>query len=303
MLRILTCIGIALGVVSAASAEPLKVVATLPSFRSLAEEIGGDRVVVSSVAAPQFNAHFIEPKPSDVLRVKRAELFIHAGLDLEAWRGPLLDAAGNVQVRDGGERTLDLSQGIVLLNVPQGEITRAQGDIHLFGNPHYWSNPENGLIMARAIQRKLTELDPQGAEYFAGRGDDFASRLSKAIQEWRLQAQGVRGKGVVAYHDEWPYLTAFLGIREIGFLEPKPGIPPTPRQIELLTEKMKKDGVRVVIQATYSPDDSSKVLAQRVGGTVVKLCQNVGELPECEDYISMIGFNVRGIVQAFLGAS
>jgi len=298
MFRVIVGAGASLLVALSASAEPLKVVTTLPTFRALVEEIGGERVRAVSVAAPQFNPHFIEPKPSDVLRVKRADLFVHAGLDLEAWRSPLVDASANPLVRDGSERALDLSEGIQLLNVPQGEVTRAQGDIHLFGNPHYWSSPENGLKMARLIEAKLTLVDPEGKGYYEGRGADFSARLSKAIDGWRSTSSRLKDMPVVGYHDEWPYLAAFLKIRVIDFLEPKPGIPPSPRQLELLTEKMKAHGVKAIIQATYYPDSSSEVLAERTGAKVVKLCQNVGELPECGDYIGMVGYNVRSLVGA-----
>lgn len=125
-------------------AEKLKVLTTLSSFAAIAKEVGQDNVAVDWIAAPKFNPHFIEPKPSDVLRLKRCDLFVHGGLDLEAWRGPLVDAAARVDIRDAGPRQLDLSSVVNILNVPEGVISRAQGDIHLFGNPHYWLDPRNG---------------------------------------------------------------------------------------------------------------------------------------------------------------
>ncbi|MBI1992501.1 MAG: zinc ABC transporter substrate-binding protein, partial [Candidatus Omnitrophica bacterium] len=163
------------------AAERLKVVATLSTFADLAETIGGEHVEVSSIASPKFNPHFIEPKPSDVLKVKRADLFVHAGLDLELWRWPLVDAAGNREVMPGAAHELDLSRGIELLEVPSRPLSRLEGDIHLYGNPHYWLQPENAKTMARAIAEKLSALDPAHAGDYRKSLDAFLARLQEKI--------------------------------------------------------------------------------------------------------------------------
>jgi ABC-type Zn uptake system ZnuABC Zn-binding protein ZnuA len=207
-----------------------------------------------------------------------------------------VDAAGNLRVRPGGDRELDLSHNIELLNVPAAGITRAQGDIHVFGNPHYWISPANALIMANAIRVKLEEVDPGSGDYYRARHEQFAARLEGKIREWTERVKPIKGARVVAYHDEWPYFAQFVGVQVVDFVEPKPGIPPTPRHIEQLAEMMRESGVRLIIQSTFFPDSSSSELAERTGARVEKLCQGVGELPECADFVSMIDFNVGRLV-------
>lgn len=281
--------------------QPLKVAATLSSFADLVKQVGGDRVEVSTIAPPRFNPHFIEPRPSDVLKVKKADLLVHAGLDLEAWRGPLVDAAGNPRLFQGQPGELDLSRGIPLLEVPNKPLSRLMGDIHLFGNPHYWTNPENGRIMARAIADKLSEVDPSHAEEYRKRLADFLTRLDGKITEWKQLSSGLRGREVIAYHNQWPYLAQFTGIKVEQFLEPKPGVSPSPKHLGFLEQYMKERRIKAIIQPTYFPKNSSEVLARRVGGEVVILCENVQELPEASNYIAFVDYNVRQLVRALEG--
>jgi ABC-type Zn uptake system ZnuABC Zn-binding protein ZnuA len=234
-----------------------------------------------------------------VLKVKKADVLVHAGLDLEAWRGPLLDAAGNPNLFQGGQGELDLSRGIPLLEVPDRPLSRLMGDIHIYGNPHYWLNPENAKIMAKAIAAKLSEIDPAHAETYQKRLADFLSRLDRKMADWRQRAATVQGKEAVGYHNEWPYLAEFLGIKVEQFLEPKPGIPPTPKQLGFLEEYIRSHRVRAIVQPTFSPRAASEALAKRTGAKVVTLCQNVGELPEAKDYFSLMDYNVQQLVQIF----
>jgi zinc/manganese transport system substrate-binding protein len=187
MTRTLTLLVAALAVApsSFAQTQPIRVVATLSTFADLVKTVGGERVEVSHVAPARFNPHFIEPKPSDVLKVKRAELFVHAGLDLELWRGPLLEAAGNTKLFPGQPGELDLSRGITLLEVPTRPVSLAEGDIHLYGNPHYWLDPENAEKMAQAICDKLCELDPEYQDAYHRNLREFLAQLDQKIGEWR----------------------------------------------------------------------------------------------------------------------
>lgn len=283
--------------VAAEEERPLKVVATLSTFADLVQAIGGEHVEVATIASPQFNPHFIEPKPSDVLKVKRADALVHAGLDLELWRGPLLDAAGNTRVFPGEPGDVDLSHGIALLEVPRGPVSRAQGDMHLYGNPHYWLDPRNALVMAKTIATRLSELDPAHASVYDARMRAWTRQLDQLIAEWQQRATALRGQEVVADHNAWPYLMAFLGMKTEQFLEPKPGIPPTPKHVEFLTRYIPEHGVRAILRSAYTPAGTAKGLAQRTGVSVVLVCQNVREQPPCADYVTLIDYNITHLLQ------
>lgn len=287
--------------VSTAAEEPLRVVATLSTFADLVTQIGGERVEVSYVAPPRFNPHFIEPRPSDVLKVKKADLLVHAGLDLELWRGPLLDAAGNSNLFPSGKGELDLAQGISLLEVPDRPVSRLMGDIHLFGNPHYWLSPDNARVMARAICDRLCALDPAHCPQYRGNLEGFLRRLDERVPRWRSKLAPYAGAELVAYHNEWPYLMEFAGLKLERFLEPKPGIPPGPKHLADLEAHMKGKGIRIIVQPTYFPRSATDALAKRTGAQVVVLAQNVGEVLGTEDYFTWMDYNVQQLVKALGG--
>ena len=293
--RFLLAGGLVLGAAAPAfsgQGKPINIVATLSTFADLTKAIGGKDVEVAAIASPRFNPHFIEPKPGDVRRVKSAQLLVHAGLDLELWRGPLLDAAGNVKAFPGGEGELDLSKGIALLEVPDRPLSRVEGDIHLYGNPHYWMDPENARTMAQTICDKLCALDPAHEQAYHANLKAFLDRLDAKIPEWRAKLALYKGRELVGYHKEWPYLMRFAGLVMEQFLEPKPGIPPTPRQLEFLQGYMQEHRIPAIVQATYYPTQAAESVAKRTGARVVLLCQSVGELPQCADYIGMMDYDV-----------
>ena len=281
----------------AEAAGKLRVVATLSTFADLARTIGGEQVDVAAIASPKFNPHFIEPKPSDVLKVKRADLLVHAGLDLELWCGPLLDAAGNTNLFPGQPGEVDLSQGLALLEVPTGPVSRSQGDIHLYGNPHYWTDPENARVMVKTLCDKLCVIDPQHEQLYRKRLRDFLDRLDQQIPVWRARLASYQGQELIGYHNEWPYLMRFAGLRMEQFLEPKPGIPPTPKQIEFIQQYITQRHIRGIVQATYYPLQAAQSVAKRTGAHVILLCQNVGEVPEASDYLAMVDYNIKALGQ------
>lgn len=302
MRRLILFLVFLLGLAPQVSAAPLKVVSTLSSFADLVKTVGGEHVEVSYVAPPKFNPHFIEPKPSDVLRVKKADLFVHAGLDLELWRWPLVEAAGNREVMPGGSRELDLSRGIVLLEVPDRPLSRAEGDIHIYGNPHYWLNPRNAVVMAQAIADKLSELDPAHAAYYEERVSSFTRQLGHRITEWEGRMASLRGRELVGYHKSWPYLMGFAGLTMRQYLEPKPGIPPSPRQVEFIEGYIRQNKIPVIVQESYFPKETSETVARRTEAKVVLLCQNVGQISEASDYSAMMEYNVQQLVSALGGS-
>ena len=282
--------------ISSANAEVLKIVTTLKTYADLAQVVGGEYVEVKNIAAPQFDPHFIEPRPSDILKTKQAALFIHSGLDLEAWRDPLLDAVTRSDLRYDGERQLNLSLHLKLLQVPSATITRAAGDIHVFGNPHYWLDPRNGLTLAADIAAKLVQIDPAHESYFQKNLADFQASLGSKIKAWQAALAPYRGTNFVGYHNGWVYLMNFAGLNIALFLEPKPGIPPTPQQVQVVTAYLRTAKAPGIIRAIYNPAEVANHLSQDTGVPVLVLSQGVGDLPEAVNYVSLFDYNVAQLL-------
>lgn len=277
---------------------PLKVVATQTMYADIVKEIGKDKVDVKYVAPPKFNVHFIQPKPTDVRNVSNADLYVDAGLDLEAWSDSLLEAAGKPELFRGREGNVDMSKGISLLDVPDHPLSRAEGDIHLFGNPHFNMNPENVEIMAGNILEKLKSIDPENTDYYETNEKAFVSHLQEKIVEWRRLCAGCKGEEIISYHKDIAYFSDFLGIKAEQYIEPKPGIPPTPRHLQFLEGYVKANHIKAIVMPTYFPKDASEALAKRVGAKVVIICQNPGELPGTSDIFSFFDYNFHQISEA-----
>lgn len=282
----------------ALAGDKLRIVATTPSIASLAGEIAGKDAEVYSIAPANRNLHFITPTPKDVLKVKKADVFIHGGLDLEVWRGPLLDASGRKEFITG-ERAVDVSQGIALLDKP-ADASRVHGDIHIHGNPHYWTDPFNAKIMADTIADRLGEFYPESAGSYRTRAEALKTRLDQRLADWQQRLLSYRGRKVTTYHDGWPYFLRRFGLESAGFLEPKPGIPPTPRHLDELTRLMKAEGVRVIIRETYQEKKTPEKLARETGAVIAVLQQDrsVGE----GGYEASVESNVAALEEAFRAA-
>lgn len=278
-----------------ADEKKLNVVATQTIFADLVKQIGGDRVEVSAVASPRYNIHFIQPKPSDVRRVGRADLYVNSGLDLEAWSDPLLEAAGKPELFRGGARNVDVSRGIRLLGVPDHPVTRAEGDIHAFGNPHFHMNPENARIIARNILVRLQEVDPVNSDYYSERAREFEARLDAKIDEWKILTADLDGKEIISYHEDILYFADFLGLKVKEYLEPKPGIPPSPKHLQFLKEYAAANHVHAIVMPTYYPKGAAEVLANRINGHVVTIAQGVGEVPGTDDFFGFFDYNFKQI--------
>lgn len=277
----------------------IKMVATTRTFAAIAQEITKDKAEIYAIAAPKRDIHFISPTPKDVLKVKKADVFIHGGMDLEVWRGPLLDAAGRTDLMwPSGPNQIDVSQGIPLLEIPTS-LSRSEGDIHAYGNPHYWTDPENGKFIAQNIANGLSRLFPEHAEEFKKNESDFELRLDAKIKEWTLLMKNFQGESIVTYHRSLSYFAERFELKIVGELEPKPGIPPTGKHLSLLEEKMRENKVRVIVEETYFERRTPEKLAKATGASVVTLLHGVGEVKEAPDYIAMIDWNIRQLVQAF----
>jgi zinc/manganese transport system substrate-binding protein len=286
------------------SAEParaagLKVITTTEDLASLTREVGGDRISVDSIAKGYQDPHFVEAKPSFILKLHSADLLIVVGRDLEAgWLPPLQQQSRNAKVQVGARGYLDASLTVKILDIPQGQITRAMGDVHPFGNPHYWLDPGNGRRMAQAIQAKLSELQPGDAAFFAQRFADFDKRLGEAEKRWDATLAPFKGTKVVTYHRSWPNFAERFGLNVIGYVEPKPGIPPSPQHTINLIAEMRKANVRLILVEPYFDLKTPQSVARETAGKVVVLSPSVGGEKEITDYIRLFDYDVNLIVSA-----
>ena len=273
----------------------LRVVTSTEDLASITREVGGDRVDVVALARGYQDPHFVDPKPSFILAVNRADLYIAVGRDLElGWLPPLLTSSRNAKVQPGASGYLDASLNVRILEIPTGQITRAMGDVHPLGNPHYWLEPGNGRLIARAIRDRLSELSPADTASFARRYDDFDRRLSAAETRWDVVMAPYKGAKLVTYHRSWPNFMERFGFEVIGYVEPKPGIPPSPRHTLQLIEEMKRDGVTlIVVEPYFSLRTPEAIVNQLAGGEVLVLAPSVGGVDEATDYIQLFEYNVN----------
>src|SRR5687768_572463 len=235
-------------VAAAPARAQLNVVTTTSDLASIAQEVGGDKVKVSALARGYQDPHFVEAKPSFVLLLNKAQLLVVIGRDLEtAWLPPLITQSRNAKIQPGSNGYLDASQNVRILDMPTGAITRAMGDVHPSGNPHYWLDPENGGRVARSIEGKLSQLDPANAAYYKGRVADFERRLAEAQKRWKGLMAPYKGVKVVTYHRSWTNFADAFGLDVIGFVEPKPGIPPTPQHTLDVINAMKGQNVKIIM--------------------------------------------------------
>lgn len=275
-----------------ASAQ-LKVVATTEDLGSLTSEIGGDKVTVTSLAKGYQDPHFVDPKPSFILAVSRADLLIVVGRELETgWLPPLLTSSRNSKIQPGGRGYLDASSTVKILEIPTGQITRAMGDVHPLGNPHYWLEPGNGRKMAQAIRDKLSELSPNDKGVFAQRYADFDQRLAAAEKRWDAAMSPYKGTKIVTYHRSWPNFMERFGLDVMGYVEPKPGIPPSPAHTVDLIGEMKRQGAKMIVVEPYFDLKTPTAITNQIGGKVLVLAPSVGGAKEAGDYIKLFDYNI-----------
>ncbi len=282
-----------------AQAAGLKVVTSTEDLAALSREVGGDRISVESIARGYQDPHFVEAKPSFILKLHSADLLVVVGRELEiGWLEPLLQQSRNQKIQVGSRGYLDASLTVKILDIPQGQITRAMGDVHPLGNPHYWLDPGNGRRMAQAILAKLTELQPADGPTFAQRFADFDKRLAEAEKGWDAAMGPYKGTKVVTYHRSWPNFVERFGLDVIGYVEPKPGIPPSPQHTIDLIGEMKKVKATIILVEPYFDLKTPQSVARETGGNVIVLAPSVGGVKEVTDYIQLFNYNVNLIVTA-----
>src|SRR3954462_9376077 len=272
---------------SAAEAK-LRVVSSLQDFASIAQSIGGDRVETFALAKGYQDPHFVDAKPSFVLQLSRADLLSVAGLEVEiSYLPPLIDQSRNDKIHPGTPGYLDASVGCDILQRPTTQVTRAMGDVHPYGNPHYWTDPENGRVIARAIARKLAELDPAGAARYQKNEADFEAKLTQKEAEWKAKLAPYANTPIVTFHDSWPNFAKRYQLRVVNHVEPKPGIPPSPTHTLEGINTVLSQKVPVILIEPYFDSKTPKYIAGKTGAEVVTFYPSVGGTPKISDYFAL----------------
>jgi zinc/manganese transport system substrate-binding protein len=277
----------------------LNVIATTEDLASIAREIGGDRMTVESIAKGYQDPHFVEAKPSFILKLQRADLLIVVGRELEiGWLPPLVQQSRNGKIQPGAEGYLDASLTAQILEIPSGTITRAMGDVHPFGNPHYWTDPENGKRIAKAVSDKLGQFRPNDRAVFEQRLADFTSRLDAAEKRWLAMMAPYKGTKVVTYHRSFPNFAERFGLDIVGYVEPRPGIPPTPQHTLDLINEMKRQNVKLVLVEPYFDLKTPQAIGRETGAQVLVMPPSVGGVKEITDYFKLFDYDINLLIDA-----
>lgn len=287
-------------VIGAAPADAaINVVATTEDLASIAREVGGDRIKVDAIAKGYQDPHFVEAKPSFILKLHAADLLIAVGREMEVgWLPPLVQQSRNAAIQPGAAGYLDASLNVRILEIPTGQITRAMGDVHPMGNPHYWLDPGNGRHIAQAIQEKLSALRPADAPYFAQRYADFDKRLAEAEKRWDALMAPYKGLRVVTYHNSWPNFIDRFKLSVVGYVEPRPGIPPSPSHTLDLVQAMKRDGIKLILVEPYFDLKTPNAIARDTGAKVLVMTPSVGGVEQVKDFIGLFDYDLGLLVDA-----
>ncbi|HEU4569586.1 MAG TPA: metal ABC transporter substrate-binding protein [Gemmatimonadales bacterium] len=321
---------------------PVKVVTSLTTYAAIAREIVGDRGTVTAIAQGDEDPHFVQPRPSFVPLLRDADLFVTTGMDLELWVPTLLDRAGNPRIREGAPGYVSAHDGIHLLEVPTS-LSRAQGDIHVDGNPHIHTDPVNGILIARNILAGLTRVRPEEADYFTRREQDFEARVLDAmvgdslvriltgpqvfelarsgrlmaflqtrfqgrplldrLGGWLKAGMAFRGQDMVCYHKEWAYFSDRFGVNCVEYIEAKPGIPPTPRHVQDVIALMKDRHIPVLFASNYFDHAQIRDVAARTGAHAVIVPENTNGAPGVDTYFQLMDTWVAELARGFQGAT
>jgi ABC-type Zn uptake system ZnuABC Zn-binding protein ZnuA len=283
-----------------AAAKKLNVVAATTDMAALAQEVGGDRINVESIAKGYQDPHFVEAKPSFLLKLRQADLLVVVGLQLEiGWLPPLITQCGNPRIQVGANGYLDASQFAEILEIPTGVVTRAMGDVHPLGNPHYWLDPDNGRRVARGIAQKLGELDPADSSYFEQQFQDFDKRLTAGEQKWDAEMAPYHGRKVVTYHNSFANFAKHFHLDVIGYVEPRPGIPPTPTHTIELIGLMKRENCKLVLVEPYFDLKTPNSIGAATGAKVLVYLPSVGGEKRVTTYFELFDYDIDLLKKAF----
>ena len=283
----------------ASAGAQLKVVTSTTDLYDIAKEVGGDRITATHIGEGYQDPHFIEAKPSFVLQLRNADVWAFVGLDLEiGWMPLLLQGARNTKLQPGKPGYLDVSKVIPVLDVARGNVDRSQGDVHPLGNPHYWLDPENGRRIAGVFRQTFSQLDPENADTYAANEKAFTQRLDAAERSWQAALAKIKGQPVVAWHTSWRYFAAYTGMNIVGFMEPKPGVPPSPSHLAGLIQTMKQTGAKVIIMEPFYDRKMADFVAGKTGAKVLILPPSVGGTKGLDDYIKLMTSDIQQLAAA-----
>ncbi|HEV8210533.1 MAG TPA: metal ABC transporter substrate-binding protein [Vicinamibacterales bacterium] len=277
----------------------LNVMTTTEDLASIAREVGGDHVTVEAIARGYQDPHFVEAKPSFILKLQKADVLVVVGRELEiGWLPPLIQQSRNSKIQPGSAGYLDASLQASILEVPTGQVTRAMGDVHPLGNPHYWMDPENGKRVGKEIADKLSELRSNDRAFFQQKLTDFTARLDAAEKRWLAQLAPYKGTKVVTYHRSFPNFAERFGLDIVGYVEPKPGIPPSPQHtLDLITD-MKRQNVKIVLVEPYFDLKTPNAIGRDTGAEVLVMPPSVGGVKEITDYFTLFDYDIKLLVDA-----
>ena len=282
------------------AAKPvLNVVTSTTDLRDIAQSVGGARISAVNISEGYQDPHFVEAKPSFILKLRDADVFAFVGLDLEiGWMPLLVQGARNPKIMQGGSGYLDVSRVIPVIDVPSGNVDRGQGDVHPLGNPHYWLDPENGRRIARLFQQRFTQLDPAGAATYAQNEKAFEAKVNATERSWADERAAMKGKPIVAWHTSWRYFAEYAGVNIVGFMEPKPGVPPSPSHLASLILTMKRTGAKVIVMEPFYDRKMADFVASKTGAQVLILPPSVGGVKGIDDYVQLIDYDIKKVAAA-----
>ena len=282
-----------------AAPAQLKVVTSTTDLYDIAKAVGGDKITATHIGEGYQDPHFIEAKPSFVLQLRNADVWAFVGLDLEiGWMPLLLQGARNPKLQPGQTGYVDVSRVITVLDMARGNVDRSQGDVHPLGNPHYWLDPENGRRIAKLFRETFSKLDPKNASVYEVNEKAFTQRLDAAERTWQADLTKIKGQPVVAWHTSWRYFAEYNGMNIVGFMEPKPGVPPSPAHLAGLIQTMKQTGAKVIVMEPFYDRKTAEFVASKTGAKVLVLPPSVGGTKGLDDYIQLMTSDIHQLATA-----
>lgn len=285
---LLTTVLLLSGLFAPSAHAEIKVISTDTTLAYITREVGGDRISVESLARGTDDPHHVEPRPSMVVKLARAQVFVRIGMDLDMFADALLEKSGNSQIMKGGKGYCDCSQNLKILDPPANvKLDPSMGDIHVYGNPHYLMDPANGILAGSNIAAALIRVDPAGQAYYRDRFTKFGNEIKSRLNQWRAALAPYKGSLITTYHRSWVYFMARFGLKEYGTIEPKPGVPPSPGHVNSLIREMKNDKVKAVLVEDFRAHRFPDLITQQTGAKAVYVPLAVEGEPGVDTYFKL----------------